>query len=91
MTLNGLVALTLRYFTKFVYYVVVKQLLGLRRFQNLLLIAYNHISMICEIIQPLFVQNKTPMSPGEFLVPAGRPILSSTAGWIDQSTLTMAD
>jgi len=28
------------------------------------------------------------MSPDEFLVPAGRPILSSTAGWMGESTLT---
>ena len=38
MTLNGVMALTLRYLTKFVYDVVVKQLLGLSRDQNLLLI-----------------------------------------------------
>jgi len=33
----------------------------------------------------------TRMSPDEFLVPAGRPILSSTAGWMGESTLTIAD
>ena len=38
------------------YDVAVKQLLGLRRFQNLLLILYNHIKPICAIIQPLFGQ-----------------------------------
>ena len=38
MTLNGKMALILHYFTEFVYDVVVKQLLGLPRFQNLLLI-----------------------------------------------------
>jgi len=38
MTLNGVLALILRYFTEFVYDVVVKQLLGLSWFQNLLLI-----------------------------------------------------
>jgi len=37
MTLNGLTALILRYFTELVYDVVVKQL---PRFQNLLLIVY---------------------------------------------------
>jgi len=37
MTLNGVMALILRYFTEFVYDVVVKQLV---RFQNLLLIVY---------------------------------------------------
>jgi len=34
----------------FVYDVAVKQLLGLHRFQNLLLILYNHIKPICAII-----------------------------------------
>ena len=51
-------ALILRYFTEFVYNVVVKQLLGLFRFQNLLLIVYNHSNTICAIIQRLFGQNK---------------------------------
>jgi len=48
MTLNGVIALILRYFTKFVYDVVVKQL---PRFQNLLLIVYDYINTICAIIQ----------------------------------------
>jgi len=48
MILNGVMALILRYFTKFVYHVIVKQL---PRFQNLLLIVYDHINMICAIIQ----------------------------------------
>jgi len=43
-------ALILHYFTEFVYYVVVKQLLGLSRFQNLLLIVYDRIYIICAII-----------------------------------------
>jgi len=53
MTLNGVIALILRYFTEFVYNVVLRQLyiLGLPRFQNLLLIVYNHINTICGIIQ----------------------------------------
>jgi len=38
----------------FVYDVVVKQLLGLPRFQNLLLLVYDHIKTICAIIQRLF-------------------------------------
>jgi len=42
----------------FVYDVVVKQLLGLSRFQNLLLIVYDHMKTICPIIQRLFGQNK---------------------------------
>ena len=42
----------------FVYDVVVKQLLGLHRNQNLLLIFCGHISTICAIIEPLFVQKK---------------------------------
>ena len=41
-----------------VYDVAVKQLLGLPRFQNLLLILYNHIKTICAIIQRLFGQNE---------------------------------
>jgi len=40
------------------YDVVVKQLLGLPRFQNLLLIVYGHIKTIFAIIQRLFGQNK---------------------------------
>jgi len=39
-------------------YVVVKQLLGLPWFQNLLLILYDHINTICAIIQRLFRQSK---------------------------------
>jgi len=42
----------------FMYDVVVKQLLGLPRFQNLLLIIYDHIKMICAIIQHSFRQSK---------------------------------
>jgi len=41
---NGLISC---HFTEFVYDVVVKQLLGLSRFQNLLLIVYDHINSIC--------------------------------------------
>jgi len=50
-------AIILRYFSELVYDVVVKQL---PRFQNLLLIVYDHIKMICAItgIQRLFGQNK---------------------------------
>ena len=42
----------------FVYDVVVKQLLGLPRFQNLLLIVCDHTKTICAIIQRLLGQNK---------------------------------
>ena len=42
----------------FVYDVAVKQLLGLPRFQNLLLTVYDHIKTICAIILRLFGQNK---------------------------------
>ena len=55
VTLNDLER---RYFTEFVYDVVVKQLLVLPRFQNLLLIVHDHINTICAIIQRLFRQNK---------------------------------
>ena len=55
VTLNGVMAVILRYFTELVYDVVVKQLPG---FQNLLLIVCGHNKMICAIIQRLFGQNK---------------------------------
>jgi len=45
----------LRYLSELVYDVVVKQL---PRIQNLLLILYDRIEMICTIIQRLFEQNK---------------------------------
>jgi len=54
VTLNDVMAVTLRYFTELVYDVVVKQL---ARFQNLLLIVYDYIKTICAIIQQLFGQN----------------------------------
>jgi len=47
MTLNGVMDLILRYFTEFVNDVVVKQL---SRFQNLLLLVYDHTHTICAII-----------------------------------------
>jgi len=56
MTLNGEMAFILHYFTEFMYDVVVKQLLGLQWFQNLLLIVYDHINTICAIIMRLFRQ-----------------------------------
>ena len=55
MTLNGVIAVILRYFTELVYDVVVRRL---PRFQNLLLIVYDHIKTICAVIQRLFGQNK---------------------------------
>ena len=55
MTLNGVIDLIFRYFTEFVYNVVVKQL---PRFQKLPLIVYDHINTIGAIIQRLFWQNK---------------------------------
>ena len=42
----------------FVYDIVAKQLLDLLRFQNLLLVVYDHIKTICAIFQRLFGQNK---------------------------------
>jgi len=51
MTLNAEMALILHYFTEFVYDVVVKQLLVLPRFHNMLLIVYDHINTICPLIQ----------------------------------------
>jgi len=62
VTLNDLERRNGRYFALFqrilVYDVAVKQLLGLPRFQNLLLILYNHIKTTCAIIQQLFGQNE---------------------------------
>ena len=58
MTLNGVMALVLHYFTEIFVYNVAKQLLGLPWFQNLLLIVCDHIKTICAIIQRLFGQNK---------------------------------
>jgi len=60
MTLNGVMALILRYFIEIVYNVVLKQLglVGLPRFQNLFLIVCDHSNTICAIIQRLFGQNK---------------------------------
>jgi len=98
MTLNGELALILRYFTEFLYNVVVKQLLGLPRFQSLLLILYDHINAICAIIQQLFGQNEEAMSytsdcsclrprlQMSFLYQCAGS-LYSTAGWTGQSTL----
>ena len=54
MTLNGEMALILHYLTGFVYDVAVnnkKLFLVLPRFQNLLLIVYDHINTICPLIQ----------------------------------------
>jgi len=60
VTLNDLERHNGRYFALFqrifIYDVEVKQLLGLHRFQNLLLILCNHIKPICAIIQLLFGQ-----------------------------------
>jgi len=60
LTLNDLERRNGRYFALFqrifMYVVAVKQLLGLHRLQNLLLILYNHIKPICAIIQRLFGQ-----------------------------------
>jgi len=58
MTLNGEMALILHYFTEFVYYIVVKQLLVLPRFQNMLLIVYDHIKYHLPPYSALFRQNK---------------------------------
>jgi len=47
----------------FVYDVVIKQLLGLPRDHNLLLIFCDHINTICAIIQRLLWQNKRRQWP----------------------------
>jgi len=62
VTLNDLERRNGHYFALFqqifAYDGAVKQLLGLPRFQNLLLILYNHIKTICAIIQRLYGQNE---------------------------------
>jgi len=71
MTLNGEITLILRYFTECSngpYFALFHRirvrchrktlLLGLSRFQNILLIVYDHINTICAIIRRLFGQNK---------------------------------
>ena len=62
VTLNDLERHNGRYFALFqrifMYDVAVKKLSGLHRFQNLLLILYNHIKAICAIIQRLFGKSK---------------------------------
>jgi len=62
VTLNDLERRNGRYFALFLrifaYDVAVKQLLGLPRFQNLLLIPHNHIKTICAIFQRLFGLNE---------------------------------
>jgi len=62
VTLNDLEGRNGPYFSLFhqirIQYVVVKQLLGLSWFQNLLLIFYDHTNMTCAIIQRLFGQIK---------------------------------
>jgi len=46
MTLNGIMTVILHYFSEFVYDFLVKQL---PRFQNLLLIVYDHINTIAQL------------------------------------------
>ena len=62
VTLNDLERRNGRYFALFhrifVHDIVTKQLLGLFRFQDRLLIVYNHIKTICAIIQLLYEQSK---------------------------------
>jgi len=50
MTWNGVITLILRYFTKFVYDDVVKQLLSLPRFQNLLLILIRYARLFSDYL-----------------------------------------
>jgi len=63
VTLNDLERRNGRYFALFqrifMYDVAVKQLLGLHRFQNLLLILYNHIKPICDILQGFIWANRS--------------------------------
>jgi len=62
VTLNDLERRNSPYFALFhrirVRYIVVKQLLGLPRFQSLLLIVYDHINTICAKYSAIIWQNK---------------------------------
>jgi len=61
VTLNDLQPRNDRYFALFhriFVYDIIAKLLDLPRFQNLLLILYDHIKTTCAIIQRLFRQNK---------------------------------
>jgi len=74
MTLHGEMALILRYFTEFsngLYFALFhrirvqcrrKTIVRLSRFQNLLLIVYDHINTICAIIQRFFRQTNSDNS-----------------------------
>jgi len=98
MTLNGVMVLILRYFTESVYDVVVKQLLGLPRFQNRLLIVYDDLRDYSAIIwakQEEAIASTTsdcsclrPCILPSFLWQRAGPF-SSTAGWMGESTLTL--
>jgi len=62
VTLNDFERRNGRYFALFqrifVYYVAVKQLLGLPRFQNLLLILYNHVKRSAQLFSNYFGKTK---------------------------------
>jgi len=100
MTLNGVMVLILHYFTKFVYDVIVKQLLGLPSFQNLLLIVYDYINNLCDYSAIILVKQEEPMASTSdctclrpcllmsFLYQRAGPF-SSTAGWMGGSTLKL--
>ena len=93
MTLNGAMAL-LRYFTEFTYNVVLKQLLGMHPFQNLLLIVYDHIN--CDLRDYsasiwakqqeaiASTSDSSCMSSDEFLVAMGASIYG--AMWVGRAS-----
>jgi len=84
----------LHYFTEFTYNVILKQLLGLTLFQNLLLIVYDHLSYDVhdysaiiwakqqEAILDFRLQLPTPMSPDEFLVSLAMGASICGAKWV---------
>ena len=58
MTLNGVAALILRYFTEFSCTMCLKTIIRPTSVSKSTLIVYDHIKTICAIIQRLFGQNK---------------------------------
>jgi len=103
MTLDGVMVLILRYFTEFVYAVVVNNnIRQITRFQNLILIVYDHTNTICAINSASIWAKQEeaiaftsdcscPCLLMSFLWWAGPYCPVYTAGWMGESTLTMAD
>ena len=62
MTLNGVMAVILRYVTELVYDVVLTTFIYAPRFPNLLLIVCDHIKTICAIYLGIIWAKQTPIT-----------------------------